>query len=83
MRYSSISSSFANEKEKDNDRIDHVEDTGQELANADSSIEASDEANEEAWCRSEKRIVRKLDMTLLPTVGTLYLFKCIVMHASV
>lgn len=72
MRFSSISSSFMNEKEKEGEHIDHVEDKGQVHSNA-----GNEEADSEAWLRSEKKIVRKLDMTLLPTVWTLYLFKCV------
>jgi lysozyme family protein len=68
MRFSSISSSFVNEKEKG--YADHLEDTGQATDNV-----ITEEAPSEAWLRSEKRIVRKLEMTLLPTVWTLYLFK--------
>jgi hypothetical protein len=68
MRFSSISSSFMNEKEKGH--IDHLENTEQSPHNV-----IDEEAPSEAWLRSEKKIVRKLDMTLLPTVWTLYLFK--------
>jgi hypothetical protein len=71
MRFSSISSSFVNEKEKGH--IDHLENARQ--AN-DHAIE--EEVLSEAWLRSERKIVRKLDMTLLPTVWTLYLFKWVV-----
>lgn len=68
MRFSSISSSFMNEKEKGH--IDHLENTEQSPHNI-----IDEEAPSEARLRSEKKIVRKLDMTLLPTVWTLYLFK--------
>jgi len=71
MRFSSISSSFVNEKEKGH--TNHLEDSGQATENV-----INEEAPSEAWLRSEKRIVRKLDMTLLPTVWTLYLFKYVV-----
>ena len=57
-----------NEKEKGH--IDHLENSEQ----APHTV-FNEEAPSEAWLRSEKRIVRKLDMTLLPTVWTLYLFK--------
>lgn len=63
MRFSSISSSFMNEKGQEKGQVDHIEDPGQQ------------EATSEAWLTAEKKIVRKLDMTLLPTVWTLYLFK--------
>lgn len=68
MRFSSISSSLMNEKERGH--VDHLENSGQANDNV-----INEEAPSEAWLRSEKRIVRKLDMTLLPTVWTLYLFK--------
>jgi hypothetical protein len=68
MRFPSISSSFVNEKERGH--ADHLENSGQATDNV-----THEEAPSEAWLRSEKRIVRKLDMTLLPTVWTLYLFK--------
>ena len=68
MRFSSISSSFMNEKEKG--QIDHLENSEQAPDNV-----IDEEAPSEAWLRNEKKIVRKLDMTLLPTVWTLYLFK--------
>lgn len=57
-----------NEKEKGH--IDHLENAEQAP-----QIIVADEAPSEAWLRSQKKIVRKLDMTLLPTVWTLYLFK--------
>lgn len=57
-----------NEKEKGH--IDHLENIEQSPHNV-----IDEEAPSEAWLRSEKKIVRKLDMTLLPTVWTLYLFK--------
>lgn len=71
MRFSSISSSFMNEKDKGH--IDHVENFEQAPPNV-----VAEEANSDAWLLSEKNIVRKLDMTLLPTVWTLYLFKWVV-----
>ena len=70
MRLSSISSSFMNEKVKEKDHVDHIEDQGQVAG-----IVHNEEATSEAWLTAEKKIVRKLDMTLLPTVWTLYLFK--------
>ena len=70
MRLSSISSSFMNEKVKGKDHVDHIEDSTQVTDNAN-----NEEAVSEAWLTAEKKIVRKLDMTLLPTVWTLYLFK--------
>lgn len=60
-----------NEKEKGH--IDHLENAGQATDHA-----IDEEAPSEAWLRSERKIVRKLDMTLLPTVWTLYLFKSVV-----
>lgn len=57
-----------NDKEKGH--IDHLENLEQAPDNV-----IGEEAPSEAWLRNEKRIVRKLDMTLLPTVWTLYLFK--------
>ena len=57
-----------NEKEKGH--IDHLENTEQSP-----HYVIDEEPPSEAWLRSEKKIVRKLDMTLLPTVWTLYLFK--------
>lgn len=77
MRFPSISdrrnSSFGGaekDKEKESSHVDRIEDAaaGQDVANT----EARDE---EAWRGRERRIVRKLDVTLLPTVWTLYLFK--------
>ena len=56
--------------EKDKGHIDHHENVGRLPDNG-----INEEAPSEAWLRSEKKIVRKLDMTLLPTVWTLYLFK--------
>lgn len=70
MRLSSISSSFMNEKIKKKDHVDHIEDQGQVTDQAN-----NEEATSEAWLTAERKIVRKLDMTLLPTVWTLYLFK--------
>lgn len=57
------------EKEKESSHVDRIEDAaaGQDVANT--------EARDEAWRARERRIVRKLDVTLLPTVWTLYLFK--------
>lgn len=73
MRFPSYSdyrfSSVAEEKEKGSDQVDHFEDAGQAVANTEAS-------NQESR-KLEKRIVRKLDMTLLPTVWTLYLFKSV------
>lgn len=59
-----------NEKGQEKDHVDHIEDPGQLTNNAN-----NEEATSEAWLTAEKKIVRKLDMTLLPTVWTLYLFK--------
>jgi hypothetical protein len=59
-----------NEKDKDKEHVDHLENPEQATSNT-----TDDEAPSEAWLRSERKIVRKLDMTLLPTVWTLYLFK--------
>lgn len=59
-----------NEKESGKNHIDHLETPEQFTENA-----INEEATSEAWFRSERKIVRKLDMTLLPTVWTLYLFK--------
>jgi hypothetical protein len=70
VRFSSISSSFINEKDKDKERVDYLENPEQATGNT-----TNEEAPSEAWFRSERKIVRKLDMTLLPTVWTLYLFK--------
>lgn len=56
--------------EKENCHIDHLEISDQAPNNA-----INEEAPSEAWLRIEKKIVRKLDMTLLPAVWTLYLFK--------
>lgn len=74
MRFPSISdrrnSSFGGadkEREKESSHVDRIEDAGQDVANT--------EARDEAWRARERRIVRKLDVTLLPTVWTLYLFK--------
>lgn len=58
-----------NEKGKEEDHVDHIEDPGQIAAGV------NNEATSEAWLTAERKIVRKLDMTLLPTVWTLYLFK--------
>jgi hypothetical protein len=68
MRFPSISSSFTNEKEKGH--VDHLENSEQAPHHV-----IDEEVPSDAWLQSEKRIVRKLDMTLLPTVWTLYLFK--------
>jgi hypothetical protein len=70
MRFSSISSSFINEKNKDKDHVDHIVSSEQATSNT-----TKEEAPSEAWLRSERKIVRKLGMTLLPTVWTLYLLK--------
>lgn len=70
MRFPSISSSFMNEKGNEKGHVDHIEDPGQVTDNAN-----NEEATSEAWLTAERKIVRKLDMTLLPTVWTLYLFK--------
>lgn len=82
MRFSSLSndrddrraSSFTDEKSKDAgaEHIDQLEVTRTESA-------AAGPIAEEAWRARERRIVRKLDMTLLPTVWTLYLFKCVLL----
>jgi hypothetical protein len=61
--------------EKENGQIHHLENSEQAPHDV-----IDEEAPSEAWLQSEKRIVRKLDMTLLPTVWTLYLFK-LVLHA--
>jgi hypothetical protein len=63
MRFSSISSSFMNEKDKDKEHVDHLENPEQPISNT-----TNEDAPSEAWLRSERKIVRKLDMTLLPTV---------------
>lgn len=80
MRFSSLTSdrrasSFTDEKSKDAgaEHIDQLEVTRTESAAAAGPID------EEAWRARERRIVRKLDMTLLPTVWTLYLFKCVLL----
>jgi hypothetical protein len=57
-----------NEKAKSD--IDHLKNSEEAPNNF-----IDEEALSEAWLRSEKKIVRKLDVTLLPTVWTLYLFK--------
>ena len=56
--------------EKAKGHIDHLENSEQAPNNV-----IDEEAPSEAWLRSEKKIARKLDMTLWPTVWTLYLFK--------
>jgi hypothetical protein len=50
--------------------VDHLENSEQAPHHV-----IDEEVPSDAWLQSEKRIVRKLDMTLLPTVWTLYLFK--------
>ena len=57
-----------NEKAKSD--IDHLENSEEAPNNF-----IDEEALSKSWLRSEKKIVRKLDMTLLPTAWTLYLFK--------
>jgi hypothetical protein len=54
-----------NEKDKDKQHVDHIESSEQATSNT-----TNEEAPSEAWLRSERKIVRKLDMTLLPTVWT-------------
>jgi hypothetical protein len=52
-----------NEKDKDKEHVDHLRNPEQPISNT-----TNEDALSEAWLRSERKIVRKLDMTLLPTV---------------
>lgn len=55
-----------NQKE---DKIEHID-----MANVDNKDESEYPPIDEAWRAREKRLVRKLDMTLMPMVWVLYLF---------
>jgi hypothetical protein len=65
-----MKSSVMDDKVGSIDRID----TSDVSHEKDFHIEEEDQQLDEAYKRKEKRLVRKLDMTLMPVVWILYLF---------